>query len=142
MAVVVADVSWWSKDMSVFNGTNPYLVTVYRVSTNWANDTIQGYNVAIVDNGMPIDLAWGTILFFAISAVFHLWAVVVGLFESTWIWYWRQLDDAFAPWRWIEYSFSCSWMGLLLALTLGIREQNTVRVHLATHPRALLRPLN
>jgi hypothetical protein len=126
MVFVVMWLSWWNKDMSQYGDENPYLVKVYRVSARWNNDTVQGYDMTIEDNGMPIDIAWGTIIFFLISAVFHLWALIFGLFESTWFWMWRQLDDAFAPWRWIEYSFSCSWMGLLLALTLGIREQNTL----------------
>ena len=34
------------------------------------------------------------------------------------------MDDAFCWWRWLEYSGSCSLMGMLIAVTLGIREQN------------------
>ena len=36
------------------------------------------------------------------------------------------MDDAFCWWRWLEYSGSCSLMGMLIAVTLGIREQNTL----------------
>lgn len=65
-------------------------------------------------------------IFFAISAAFHLWALVCGAFESCWFWYWRQLDDGFAYWRWIEYSGSASVMAMTIAISIGIREQNTL----------------
>lgn len=44
-------------------------------------------------------------------------------FRCSWFVYWRQLDDAFAWWRWLEYSGSCSIMGVMLAISVGIREQ-------------------
>lgn len=125
MVFLTAYLAWWSKDMEKYDG-NPYAITIYRVSARWNNDTTEGYTMTIEPNEMPVDLAWGTLSFFLISAVFHLFAVVVGLFEHTWFWYWRQIDDAFCFWRWLEYSASCSLMGMLLALTLGIREQNTL----------------
>jgi len=126
MVFLTAYFAFWSKDLDQYNGENPYAVTIYRVSARWNNHTTEGYTMTIEPNGMPIDLAWGTLSFFLISAVFHLFAVIFGLFEHTWFWYWRQLDDAFSYWRWIEYSFSCSLMGMLLAVTLGIREQNSL----------------
>ena len=112
--------------MEKYGSQNPYHVKVYRISARWKNDTQEGYEMTIEDNGMPIDLAVGTLVFFLISAVFHLWAVIVGLFENTWFLYWRHIDNAFCWWRWLEYSASCSLMGMLLAITLGIREQNTL----------------
>ena len=36
------------------------------------------------------------------------------------------MDDAFCYWRWAEYSISASIMTIALAITLGIREQNTL----------------
>jgi len=36
------------------------------------------------DNEMPVNFATLTLSFFAISAVFHLWALIVGLFERFW----------------------------------------------------------
>lgn len=61
-----------------------------------------------------------------VSAVFHFWALVFGIHERTWFWYWRQMDDAFCYWRWAEYSISASLMALAIALSLGIREQNAL----------------
>ena len=165
MVFVVAYFAWWSKDLSVYGDDSPYHVKIYRVSAQWNNATVQGYDYLVEDNQMPIDIAWATLAFFLISAVFHLFAVVAGLFESMWFRYWRQvrplsqrallspplarprtgarahrahapspcssqMDDAFCYWRWIEYSGSASLMGILLAVVLGIREQNTVRCFL------------
>lgn len=39
-----------------------------------------------------INFATLTLSFFAISAVFHFWACIVGLFERFWFIYWRQMD--------------------------------------------------
>lgn len=100
MVFVVAYLSWWRKDLEeLYGDENPYLIRIYRISANWTNSTSQGYTFTMEDNHMPIDLAWATLAFFLISAVFHLFIVVVGLFEGTWFWVWRQLDDAFAWWR-------------------------------------------
>lgn len=113
MVFVVAYFAWWRKDMDKYGDENPYNVRIYRISARWNNQTTEGYTMTIEDNEMPIDLAWGTIAFFLISAVFHLWAIVVGLFEHTWFWYFRQLDDAFAWWRWLECKFLCTNHALL-----------------------------
>jgi len=126
MVIVVAYFAWISKDLDKYGDENPHSVKIYRVTAKWTNSTVEGYDMAIESNGMPIDLAWGVLSFFLISAVFHLFSVVCGLFECFWVIYFRQLDDCFAFWRWIEYSISCSLMGVLLAITLGIREQNTL----------------
>ena len=40
--------------------------------------------------------------------------------------YWRQMDDAFCWWRWVEYSASASVMALSIAIAIGIREMNTL----------------
>ena len=53
-------------------------------------------------------------------------ALVLGAFERYWFYYWRQLDDGFAWWRWAEYSISASIMAVAMGITLGIREQNTL----------------
>jgi len=76
------------------------------------------------DNGIPVDFCWLTASFFLISAIFHLWALLVGIFERTWYLYWRQLDDAFAWWRWAEYSASASVMAMGIAIAIGLREQS------------------
>jgi len=127
MVFVVAYLAWWQKDMEYLYGDeNPYLIKIYRISSNWTDLGPQGYTFSVEENGRPIDIAWATIAFFAISAVFHLFAVIVGLFEHSWVLYWRQLDDAFCWWRWLEYSGSASLMAMLLAISVGIREQNTL----------------
>jgi hypothetical protein len=127
MVFVTAWAAWWRKDMKTLYGDeNPYLVTVMRLSAKWDNTTTQGYQITAEDNGMPIDLAWGCLCFFLLSAIAHLFSLTMGLFEATWFIFWRQLDDCFVYWRWIEYSGSASLMGMLLALTLGIREENTL----------------
>lgn len=78
----------------------------------------------LVDNDLPINFATLTLSFFAISAIAHLWACLVGIFESWWFLYWRQMDDAFCYWRWIEYSASASVMAMAIAISVGLREQS------------------
>jgi hypothetical protein len=126
MVVVTFYFAWHNKNMSKYGDDDPYHIKIYRVSARWDNSTADGYEFAIEDNGIGFNLAWGTIFFFGISAVFHFVACIVGLFESTWLSYWRQIDDAFCWWRWLEYSASCSLMGILLSITLGIREEYTL----------------
>lgn len=100
MVVITSYFAWFSKDMKALYGDdNPYSVTIYRMLAEWSNSSTQTYVYTMEDNGMPVDIAWMTVSFFGISAIFHLFAVLVGLFESTWFWYWRQMDDAFCWWR-------------------------------------------
>lgn len=80
----------------------------------------------IKDNGLSVNYATLVMVFFGISAVFHFWALIMGAFEACWFWYWRQLDDGFAYWRWLEYSGSASVMAMTIAISIGIREQNTL----------------
>jgi len=47
--------------------------------------------------------------------------------------YWRQMDDAFCYWRWAEYSVSASIMALSIAISIGIREQNTLALIFMCH---------
>ena len=125
MVFLTAYFAWWSKDLDKYD-VDPYDIKIYRISAEWTNQTNQAYTFKVEDNGMPINIAWATLSFFLISAVFHFFALVAGLFEHTWFWYWRQIDDAFCWWRWLEYSGSASLMGMLLAISVGIREQNTL----------------
>jgi hypothetical protein len=89
MIFITAYFAWWHKEMSIYGDDDPYHLKIYRVSSKWNNSTQQGYELTLVDNGIGFNLVWGTISFFLISACFHLFALVVGLFESTWQWYWR-----------------------------------------------------
>jgi len=59
--------------------------------------------------------------FFLLSATFHL--------GNGFLWrkaYLRALESAYAPFRWIEYSFSASIMILILAYTSGTINQNVL----------------
>ena len=126
MVFVVAYVAWRMKDMKIYGDDNPYLIKIFRVTARWQNETSQTFTFELEDNNYPIDIAWATLSFFLISAVFHFGAVVCGLFEHTWFVYFRQIDDAFCWFRWLEYSGSASLMGMLLGVSVGIREQNTL----------------
>ena len=120
-------IAYWRKDIAALYGEDdPYEIRIFRISAEWSNSTREGYKMTVVDNNMPINLAFLVMSFFLISAVFHLFAVVAGAFECCWFIYWRQIDDAFCWWRWAEYSGSASVMLLLIATSMGIREQYTV----------------
>lgn len=108
------------------DGGKDLSVTVYRIRANWTGTTTNGYAYELVPNGLPIDLGVFVAAFFGISFVFHTIAVCVGPFERFWPWYWRQIDKAWCPWRWVEYSLSASLMALLIALSIGLREENTL----------------
>ena len=48
-----------------------------------------GNEFFIRNNDLPVNFATLTLSFFAISAAFHFWALIVGLFERFWYLYWR-----------------------------------------------------
>ena len=101
--------AYWRHDM---DPTDPkhaerMLVRVYRITgiptaEMIANNESVGFDPAkrwtndfyLRDNGMPINFATLTLSFFAISAGFHLWALIAGGFERFWFWYWRQMVRA------------------------------------------------
>jgi len=120
-------IAYWRKDISALYGEDdPYEIRIFRLSAAWSNSTREGYIMTVVDNNMPINIAYLVMAFFLISAVFHLFAVIAGAFECFFFIYWRQIDDAFCWWRWLEYSGSASVMLLLIATSMGIREQYTL----------------
>lgn len=90
--------AYWSKDLSQYN-ESPYLLHIYRVSATWTNSTTQGYEIKMVDNGMPLDLAILTLIWFGITMLAHLYFLVLGMCECSWMIIWRQIDDAFCYWR-------------------------------------------
>tara|TARA_B110001454_G_C12717760_1_gene433303 strand:+ start:58 stop:669 length:612 start_codon:yes stop_codon:yes gene_type:complete len=129
MVIMTLHYAYWRWDRNMFTDTEHVTVYIHRVTqvptpamianneTRWSpgwnltNSRDSGGNEWYVrDNGMPINFATLTLSFFAVSALFHLWACVVGLFERFWFFYWRQMDDAFCYWRWLEYSVSASIM--------------------------------
>ena len=112
MVFLTLHMAYWRWDRSMWSDTEHVTVHVYRItqvptpemiannetkwSPGWNNRTIGGGNEFFArDNGLPVNFATLTLSFFAVSAVFHLWALVVGLFEVFWFIYWRQMDDAF-----------------------------------------------
>ena len=78
--VYMNNMSVWSPG---YNGTD-----AAHLGDNNARD-IGGNEHWLHDNDMAVNFASLTISFFAISAVFHLWALLVGIFERTWFLYWR-----------------------------------------------------
>ncbi len=140
MIFVTLWMAYWRHGLNAFRDTAHVEIPIYRIRnvptkymldnnlTQWS----PGWNLTssdpnsglfLYDNGMPINFASLIVAFFATSAVAHFWAIVAGAYERWWFWYWRQLDDAFAYWRWAEYSVSASLMAMAMGITLGIREQ-------------------
>ena len=143
MIFVTFHFAYWRHDLDPMDSTKHVMIPIYRIRNiptqfmldNNLSKWSEGWNLTssdpnsglfLEDNGMPINLASLIISFFATSAFFHFLALVLGAFERYWFWYWRQLDDAFAWWRWAEYSISASIMSMALGIVLGIREQNTL----------------
>ena len=143
MIFVTYHFAYWRHDLDPMDQTKHVMIPIYRIRNiptqymldNNLSKWSEGWNLTstdpndglfLYDNGMPINLASLIVSFFATSAVFHFLALVLGAFERFWFYYWRQLDDAFAWWRWAEYSISASIMSMALGIVLGIREQNTL----------------
>lgn len=148
MIFVTLHMAYWRWGLSMWHDTEHMQVRIFRISQiptveqfltnqsvwspgfNSTEATIQttrdigGNEHWLHDNDMAVNFASLTISFFAISAVFHFWALLVGIFERTWFLYWRQLDDAFPYWRWLEYSASASVMAMGIAISIGLREQS------------------
>ena len=140
MIFVTLWMAYWRHGRDAFRDTEHMMIPIYRIrnvptqfmldnnisrwSPGWnLTSTEENSGLFLYDNGMPVNFASLIIAFFATSAVFHFWALVMGAYERWWFWYWRQLDDGFAYWRWAEYSISASLMAMSMGITLGIREQ-------------------
>ena len=117
-------------------GEKDLRLPVYRISINYTFlDDITGdgppdpqnFRYSLVENNMPIDLGVLCCIFFGISAGFHFLALMFGIFPTLWYYYWRQMDDGFCWWRWLEYTFSASFMAMAVAVVIGMREENIVR---------------
>ena len=135
--------AYWRWDRDMFRDTEHMQITIWRVSQiptpymlannlsawspgwNLTNPRGTGLNeMYLHDNGLQVNFATLTASFFAVSALFHFWALIVGLFERWWFIYWRQMDDAFCWWRWAEYSISASIMAMAISISIGLREQS------------------
>mgnify|MGYP001394427224 CR=1 FL=1 len=154
MCFVTLFFAYWRWGRSIYD-TRHMIVRIYRVTpiptqemidnnlTNWvagrwnltSGDGTSGNGMPLYlrDNDLPVNFATLTISFFACSAIAHLWAVVCGAFERFWFIYWRQLDDAFAYWRWAEYSVSSGLMAMALSISIGIREQSILALLFMCH---------
>ena len=117
MVILTLHFAYWRWDKSMWNDTNHMMIRIYRVSSipspemisnneteGWDNTTRWSDRFYLKDNGMPVNFATLTLSFFALSAIFHFMACVLGLWEAFWFWYWRQLDDGFAWWRYAEFT--------------------------------------
>lgn len=130
MILVTLWMAYWRHGRNAFHDTDHVMIPIYRIrnipttymlenniskwSAGWnLTSTETNSGLFLQSNGMPINFATLIIAFFATSAIFHLWALVVGAFDRFWYIYWRQLDNARAYWRWIEYSISASIMASL-----------------------------
>ena len=121
----------WTLTFNKTDGTMD--ITIYRVKGRWVDLTGDGYEFEVIRNTMPINFCLLTASFFILSAAFHLLACAMGIFESTWIFYFRQIDQARCYWRWKEYSASASVMAMALAISIGIREQNALALIFLCH---------
>ena len=80
--------AYFRKDMKALYGdSDPYEITIYKISAEWNNSTRDGYAMSIADNKMPLNVAWLVMSFFLLSAIAHLWAVIVGSCECFWFIY-------------------------------------------------------
>ena len=89
MVIVTLHMGQWRWEEERGDDRSFMEVRIFRIVGNWTSANANGYDFVLKDNGMPINVAWLTASFFGISAAFHLWAVVFGIFEATWYWYWR-----------------------------------------------------
>lgn len=110
------------------NGKDPKLFEwyIFRLQNDWP------YNATLVDAETPLRIDVLTWSFFLLSALAHLFAVVVGPWDRFIHIYWRQLDLGFVWWRWVEYSLSASVMVVGIALLVGVRERFTLMLLFVT----------
>jgi hypothetical protein len=76
----------------------------------------------VVDAEMTLSVTALLITILCVEIFAVLLQLMWGLWERWWYVYWRQLDDCFPFWRWIDWAFSDGIMVLTLALVLGVRE--------------------
>lgn len=103
-----------------------FQVKIYRMSSNWTDASADGFMMRLKDNGQPVRFDLLAAWFHILSAIAHGLAVLVGPFTRLEFLYWKQIDQAFCYWRWIEYSASAPLMFFCLQLSIGMREQITL----------------
>ena len=179
MVFVTFHFAYWRWNRSMWTDTEHVTVRIWRISQiptphmlknnqsiwspGWnASRGIDANEFYLHDNDLAVNFASLVASFFGVSAVFHLWALIVGLFERlcasrwrslgatvtvvcfcrSWFIYWRQMDDAFCYWRWAEYSISSSLMAMAICISIGLREQSILAgiFMCFRRPRRPLRP--
>ena len=101
-------------------------VQIFRYRSNWTSSNASGYELMFLPNELPVRFDLIAAWFHGLSAIFHSFVLVVGPFDRFAFLYWKQLDNAFAWWRWIEYAASAPLMFFALQLLVGIRDQSTL----------------
>ena len=115
--------------------TDELAIPLKRVTTVWNSSKADGFKLDLADGGhLRIDVL--TACFFALSAAWHLWAVVLPMFPSEgsfgWLYVWASknyyggIDRCSCPHRWLEYSISASVMIMAIRALGGIRERITI----------------
>jgi hypothetical protein len=105
----------------------PMEVTLFRIKPEWESTGRNGFNFKLVDNGSTwLRLDTTTALFFFLSAFFHGVWVFLGPWQFSIPFLWKQLDNCLCYWRWLEYSLSASLMLMCLAVSMAVREEQTL----------------
>jgi len=98
LVFVTMYLAYWRSDLPTYTN-DPYEMQLYRVASKWTNATSEAFTFELVKTGWTMNIAYLVVTFFALSAGFHLFALLFGLFECGWFAYHRQIDDCFCWWR-------------------------------------------
>lgn len=120
----LAHASYFVATIIVANGKD-MLAEAVRVKSDWVNQAEYTYTVG-PSNHQILHMDRITMWFFGLSAIMHAMWIICSPFEWSKPYLWRQLDNCFCWWRWLEYSASASLMVVAISLVLGLREQNTL----------------
>lgn len=104
-------------------------ITIVRIAPAWENrGGNYSYTVQPLPESQQIVYADDlTMLFFLISALSHATCSVLFCpFIAHGQLLWRELCSCRCLWRWLEYSMSASIMFVGIAMTVGIRDRNTL----------------
>ena len=149
-AFVTLFLAFWRHGLSIHDSDH-VSVAIYRFSCvptqSEINMNISSWKVGVDDDTRnfirndgfvrktvtEINLALLTFAFFMTSAISHFLFCVGFAMPRLWRWTWRQIDDAFCYWRWIEYFFSASIMAVQIGIIVGIREANILALIFICH---------
>jgi len=82
---------WWTLSLILgWDGKERNLhAPIFRIRANWTSADVAGYNLDLVSNEQGFDIGVATAVWFGITAGFHGLALIAGLYERFWFWYWR-----------------------------------------------------